>query len=114
MSGDPGERPRPAPRFTIAIGAAVRDVLAEHSRRGRRAAAASEADEYQKGELARAAVAHVIAALDCAPWAIEFWWPKGWAPLRRSGRRQELVAAAALIIGEIERCDRTGNHRREA
>ena len=112
MSGDPGERPGPLPgqaRFAIEIGPAVRDVLAECHRRG-----LPLVEDRQAGELARAAVAHVIAALDCAPWAIEFWWPKGWAPLRRSGRRQELVAAAALIIGEIERCDRTGNHRREA
>ncbi|HEY1301456.1 MAG TPA: hypothetical protein VGF07_13235 [Stellaceae bacterium] len=103
MSGDPGKR---LP-VMLAAGPALCDVLAECQRQQQgEAYLAAHDDAHQAGELARAAVAHVISALDCAVWAIEFWWPKGWAPIKRKGPRADLVRAAALLIAEIERRDR--------
>lgn len=62
-------------------------------------------DEHACGEMAYAAACYCIATVDrsgppaCWPWAASWWKPKS--------RRRDLIRAAALIVAEIERLDRT-------
>lgn len=63
-------------------------------------------DEHGAGELAKAAACYAISDRICDgalpniwPWSAYWWKPKS--------RRRDLVRAAALIVAEIERLDRT-------
>jgi len=80
------------------------DVLAERQRQIEIEGWTPEHDEEVNtdGELVRAAVCYAVLALhdDWWPWADVWWKPKN--------RRRDLVRAAALIIAEIDRLDRTG------
>ena len=69
-------------------------------------------DRYTDDELPRAALAYLSWSLDPDadhrppyfwPWSNESWKPKG--------HRSNLVRAAALIVAEIERLDRTEARR---
>lgn len=99
---------------------AIHDVLAERKRQIEKEHYSSEHDDdYKENELPRAAVSyagHVIArqwtfkdsapetyqseeAPDLWPWDLDFWKPK--TP------RKDLVRAAALLLAEIDRMDRS-------
>lgn len=95
--------------------AAARDVLAERQRQVQ-AEGWSNAhdDEHDAGDMAAAGASYALNAADllhpfsqgdgggdmpdCWPWATVWWKP--------STARRDLVKAAALILAEIERCDR--------
>ena len=76
-------------------------------------------DEHDEGEMAFAAACYAISGgvpenqrgkSDRLIAAIQFVWPtqwewKWWKP---KDRRRDLIRAAALIVAEIERLDRSG------
>lgn len=103
---------------------AAQDVLAERARqKSVEGWCSSHDDDYEEGQLARAAASYAISAatpggvpalsgsmFGCQlfksarnpnflwPWEMRFWKPKD--------PRRDLVRAAALILAEIERLDR--------
>lgn len=83
--------------------AAARDVLAERRRQIEAEGWTPEHDRKVNahGELAKAATCYASVyplAASYWPWDLKWWKP--------SGRRRNLVKAAALILAEIERLDR--------
>lgn len=86
---------------------AERDVITERRRQqSMKRWTAEHDDKYTFRELIRAAVCYLLCGHSTSapitwPWA-EKWW-------RPTTRRQNCVKAAALLIAEIERIDRTGN-----
>jgi hypothetical protein len=82
-------------------------------------------DKHTNGELARAAACYCAVAgnddgtrnarlgLDGrSPW-MPATWPWEWSWWKPTNRRRDLVKAAALIVAEIERLDRAGEHLKE-
>lgn len=62
-------------------------------------------DEHSKGEMAQAAAAYAVS--DTVYPHAQILWPwdeKWWKP---TNRRRDLIKAAALIVAEIERLDRS-------
>ena len=95
---------------------AIEDVLAERGRQiNEEGWTAEHDDRHNDGELAAAGAAYAINAADQLhpysqgdggnaqpviwPWAPEWWKPKS--------PRRDLVRAAALVIAEIEKLDRS-------
>ena len=89
---------------------AIDDVLAERQRQIEAEGLSPEHDdEHESGEMARAAACYAlssagyraddVAVLRLWPWCDGSWKPKN--------SRRDLVRAAALLIAEIERIDRT-------
>lgn len=97
---------------------AMDDVLTERMRQiNIEGWTAAHDDEHDAGELASAGACYAVNAAcvlyplngtpignieDCA-----VWWPFGKAWWKPKEPRRDLVKAAALIIAEIERLDRT-------
>lgn len=95
------------------------DTLGERARQ-RRLEGYDDAhdDSHDDFSLSAAAIAYVMDArlkattgknFDSRPPAEWPWSPLDWKP---KSVRQSLVVAAALLIAEIERCDRSGAHSR--
>lgn len=93
------------------------DVLAERKRQIEvEGYDASHDDMATKGQIAGAAACYAIYGVDhwaakqaaghLWPWDIEYWKP--------TSRRKDLVKAAALLLAEIERLDRTALKTQEA
>ncbi|MCU4350183.1 hypothetical protein KTH09_02295 [Acinetobacter ursingii] len=102
-------------------GFAIKDVINERQRQINQEFYSTENDdEYEQNELLRAAVCYAENVVrrgwvfdsnfgpdvyqeeevpDLWPWDLDFWKPKN--------PRRDLVRAAALIIAEIERIDRS-------
>ena len=102
-------------------GFAIKDVINERQRQINQEFYSTENDdEYEQNELLRAAVCYAENVVrrgwvfdsnfgpdvyqeeevpDLWPWDLDFWKPKN--------PRRDLVRAAALLIAEIERIDRT-------
>lgn len=88
---------------------AIDDVIAERARqRSQEGWTEAHDDEHDGGELAQAAACYIVESSvnlpkniisDYWPWSREWWKPKG--------RRRNLVRAAALLIAELERMDRS-------
>ncbi|PDT80597.1 hypothetical protein [Sinorhizobium sp. BJ1] len=99
----PAEQPEPAEH--VWFSKAFLDVGAE-----RRRQIEAEGFDYQhddahnKGELAFAGIAYLMAAVN--PNAAYAWWPWSLDWFKPGSIRRMLVKAAALIIAEIERRDR--------
>lgn len=97
---------------------AALDVLAERRRQiEAEGFTADHDDRHIRGELATAAACYAapsryrLAALDLLwppMWSGTLWKPSG-AHDDLTARRRDLVKAAALILAEIERLDRTGD-----
>lgn len=91
----------------------INEIEAERKRQGWDEGWTPEHDDAHKdGEMAAAAAAYALLASHSgydrqkAYWRPD-WWPwdlKWWKP---KDRRRDLVRAAALIVAEIERLDRT-------
>jgi hypothetical protein len=105
----PAPQPAAQPQSEPTEAQAARDVLAERRRQiESEGYTPAHDDEYDEGEMARAAACYALSAVgvkgnDIAqlrfwPWADEWWKP--------SDPRRDLVKAAALILAEIERIDR--------
>lgn len=114
--------PEPAPEH-VWFSRAARDVLAERRRHVEvEGFDYAHDDAHERGEMARAALSYLSAAVVARAIGLPFWyasppvddlfrgsslvwpWERGWwkpGPIRRM-----LVKAAALIIAEIERIDR--------
>lgn len=87
---------------------ATADVLAERQRQMTVEGWTPEHDdEHSAGELAEAAACYAIFA-DQQGFSTPAHWPWNSYWWKQSGRRRDLVKAAALIIAEIERLDRMG------
>ena len=83
-----------------ASSAALDDVAAERSRQVSREGWTLEHDDsHDRGEMAFAAACYVLEDTRHWPWDMKWWKPKN--------RRRDLVRAAALLVAEIERLDRT-------
>lgn len=102
-------------------GSAIKDVINERQRQiNQEFYSTKNDDEYKQNELLRAAVCYAENVVrrgwvfdssfgpdvyqeeevpDLWPWDLDFWKPKN--------PRRDLVRAAALIIAEIERIDRS-------
>lgn len=79
---------------------AASDVLAERARQVIVEGRTPEGDdEYQFGELERAAACYAVSEPSVN------WWPRGWV-FKRDTPRASLVKAAALLLAAIERLDR--------
>lgn len=91
---------------------AIQDVIAERQHQISVEGFTAEHDDAENeiGQLASAAACYAANAADfvwIGGWPGEVWpWPKNW--WKPSTHRRDLVKAAALIIAEIERLDRTG------
>lgn len=94
----------------VCMSPALRDVADERHRQVYGEGRSPDRDlEYENDELARAAACYALPSGFRAinemsvpfawPWPSEWWKPHG--------RRRDLVRAAALIIAEIERLDRS-------
>ena len=87
---------------------AARDVLDERARQVNEEGFTAEHDDrHQRGELAFAAIAYLMALVN--PNAAQSWWPSwsiSYEWFKPGSMRRMLVKAAALIIAEIERRDR--------
>lgn len=105
-----------AVRSALAASAAAHDVLAERKRQQEVEGWTPEHDDgHKKGELADAAAAYALGALrlpassatgNCREIGFRIWpWLDDW--WKPTTRRRDLVKAAALIIAEIERLDRS-------
>jgi hypothetical protein len=101
---------------------AAHDVLAERYRQqAKEGWSAAHDDEHTDGSLADAAACYAattrpfkaeeFAGVGYRPYTCySDLWPKSWADhwfKPRKSRRRKLIVAAALIIAEIERLDRT-------
>lgn len=98
------------------------DVLAERQRQIKAEGFTPEHDDlHTEGQLARAAAAYAVAA-DSAIYEADklrpAWnesyiagvsrvWPWNWTLWKPTNKRRDLVKAAALLLAEIERVDRT-------
>jgi hypothetical protein len=108
--------------YRLKVSAAELAVLHERDRQIEKEGFSSERDDgYVKRELAMAAASYAwIAGFDDdfrkqypARRAPDVWWPWGkdwWKP---KDHRSDLVRAAALIIAEIERIDRSALRTRK-
>jgi hypothetical protein len=96
-----GEDPAPSQQSRGTL-----DVLAERRRQIEvEEFDASHDDMATKGQLATAAACYVIHASHLGSELESFWpWDMSW--WKPSGRRHDLVKAAALILAEIDRIDR--------
>lgn len=94
----------------VRTGPAITDVIAERLRQiGDEGWTAEHDDEHGDGSMAIAAACYALppgmrqmTEMSCPwgwPWSPEWWKPKD--------RRKDLVRAAALLLAEIERMDRT-------
>lgn len=97
------ERLRAAPSAggeTVKAIEASADVLAERRRQVEAEGwSATHDDQYRQNELVRAAMCYLLGNPGSWPWAY-VWWKPG-------DPRRNLIKAAALIIAEIERLDRS-------
>ncbi|MBX5131644.1 hypothetical protein HJB80_02915 [Rhizobium lentis] len=68
-------------------------------------------DQHTDGSMAQAAAAYALNNDSHEKGIIPYLWPDSWdmAWWKPTGRRRDLVKAAALIIAEIERLDRAAN-----
>jgi hypothetical protein len=66
-------------------------------------------DQHHAGELTQAAMAYAQSSFEPSEHYDDyaFWWPEGWEPMKRKPPRESLIKAAALLIAEIERIDRS-------
>ncbi|EQB4447071.1 hypothetical protein ACYKEA_004905 [Pluralibacter gergoviae] len=83
--------------------AAVVDIISERQRQRTIKGYTHEQDDtYIEGELAAAAISYI------EPMEAMNYWPADWHDdsFKPSDYRRNLVKAAALLIAEIERCDR--------
>lgn len=79
---------------------AERDIIRERSRQVTEEGwSAAHDDTHTDNELARAAACYCIGNIAYWPWDLDWWKP--------TDRRRNLIKAAALIVAEIERLDRT-------
>lgn len=79
---------------------AVNDILAERRRQIEIEGWTEDHDDrHTYGSLAQAAACYALNHPREWPWPTKLWKPKD--------RRRDLVRAAALLIAEIERMDRT-------
>lgn len=100
------------------------DVLAERQRQIKSEGFTPEHDDlHAEGQLARAAAAYAVAADTAAyeadksrpAWnesyiaGVARMWPWNWALWKPTNKRRDLVKAAALLLAEIERVDRTAS-----
>lgn len=98
-----------------ATAAAIDDVMHERcSQLSEKGHAPEWDDTYTKGELVNGAIAYCDASVgevteeDAADVGLLFWpWPP--ETFKPRDKRSNLVRAAALIIAEIERLDRTAH-----
>jgi hypothetical protein len=82
------------------------DVLAERQRQIEMEGWTAEHDDlWTGGELASAGVAYALASHEIERAPMEWPWDKEW--WKPKNRRRNLVRAAALIIADIDRMDRT-------
>ncbi|MBB5663211.1 hypothetical protein GGE68_001387 [Rhizobium leguminosarum] len=82
------------------INKASSDVLAERRRQIEAEGwSATHDDQYRQNELVRAAMCYLLGNPGSWPWAYDWWKP--------GDPRRNLIKAAALIIAEIERLDRS-------
>jgi hypothetical protein len=95
---------------TTNLSVAESDVIAERRRQVSTEGWVPEHDdEHRNGELVKAAACYAISGSGAdvsSTWS--HWWP--WHPRwwkTEGGQRRQLVKAAALIIAEIERIDRS-------
>ena len=65
-------------------------------------------DKHNKGEMATAAGIYCLHGMgSIAPWHRPSMWPWDWSWWKPKDRRRDLIRAAALIVAEIERLDRS-------
>ena len=86
---------------------ALHDVLAERQRQIEDEGYTLEHDDEHDqlpGDMAFAAACYATAEAGEAPPAV---WPWEWAAWKPKDRRRNLVKAAALLLAEIERLDRS-------
>lgn len=97
--------PAPVPAEHVCFSKAFLDVGAERRRQIEAEGWTPEHDDaHDKGEMAFAAIAYLMAAVN--PNAAYAWWPWSLEWFKPGSIRRMLVKAAALIIAEIERRDR--------
>ena len=81
------------------MSAAIGDVVAERIRQIMQEGYLPEVnDKKDASQLAGGAVAYILGDRS--------WWPFEESQLKLTGRRRNLVKAAAMLIAEIERLDR--------
>lgn len=106
QQGVPDTRQVPA-SLPVGDTAALRDVVAERLRQvSQEGWTVQHDDEHSHGELANAAAVYANPEVWNVFGATGIGWP--WAPewYKPTGRRRDLVKAAALLLAEIERMDR--------
>jgi hypothetical protein len=98
---------------------AIEDVIAERKRQIRvEGWTPAHDDTHTDGSLAQAAAAYALKArsdeahengVRIGKHGVPYLWPDSWNPSwwKPTDRRRDLVKAAALIIAEIERIDRS-------
>jgi hypothetical protein len=89
---------------------AMIDVIAERRRQVDAEGWTPEHDDgHQGGEIARAAACYALHASGFKADAIMELWPKEWGSRwwKPTDTRRNLVKAAALLVAEIERLDRS-------
>lgn len=67
-------------------------------------------DAHTDGSMAQAAGCYALVAGGADVENVEArYWPASWAPgwFKPKGRRRDLIRAAALIVAEVERIDRS-------
>lgn len=87
------------------------DVLAERERQKLVEGWTTEHDdEHNGGEIALAAAAYATWSSYAPGDVAQAIWPWNWKWFKPTNRRRDLVKAGALILAEIERLDRAGDH----
>jgi len=84
----------------------IRQIAMERTRQLSKGYDAAHDDKHIFGEIAIAAASFAANEPKLYPW--------GRFPVHKRGRRERLIKAAALLVAEIERCDRSASTQSEA
>lgn len=98
--------------FDALVSESARAVLAERRRQIELGYNATEDDQNEDGQLARAGLCYVMTTLDMSisrAWTLWPWTSTQWKP--SDDARRNLIKGLALILADLERRDRAAAHK---